>query len=116
MSLGKVGGLDSHPLRVLLIYSLAADLPYNEWGELLLRGPQVQIGCFEEESTSISSKDSSLADMEKEKWLYTGDMAKIDEDGNLFLKSKVDVDLLKAAKHLLTSVEPSDLDFDFERK
>jgi long-chain acyl-CoA synthetase len=46
-------------------------------GEVIARGPNVMAGYFQDrESTAAVLKDG---------WLYTGDLGRIDEDGNLFL-------------------------------
>jgi long-chain acyl-CoA synthetase len=49
-----------------------ADLPPGQIGELIIRGPQVMQGYWGEEGESSVIKDG---------WLYTGDVAVMDEDG-----------------------------------
>lgn len=51
------------------------DLPVGQIGELLVKGPQVMAGYWGEESSE--ENESSL----KDGWLYTGDVAVMDEDG-----------------------------------
>lgn len=53
------------------------DVAQGEVGELLLRGPGVM--------TCYYNDEKATADTLKDGWLYTGDMAKEDEDGFLFL-------------------------------
>ena len=53
------------------------DVKQGEVGELLLRGPGVMTCYYKDEKAT--------ADTLKDGWLYTGDMAKEDEDGFLFL-------------------------------
>jgi long-chain acyl-CoA synthetase len=48
------------------------DLPPGQIGELLIRGPQVMQGYWDEDAGSSVIKDG---------WLYTGDVAVMDEDG-----------------------------------
>ncbi len=49
------------------------ELPAGEIGELIVRGPQVMKGYWNRpEDTAAALRDG---------WLYTGDMAKMDEDG-----------------------------------
>lgn len=49
------------------------ELPMGEIGELIIRGPQVMKGYWNRpEDTASALRDG---------WLYTGDMAKMDEDG-----------------------------------
>jgi long-chain acyl-CoA synthetase len=50
------------------------DLPPYSIGELLVRGPQIMRGYLEEESNGGES-------VIKDGWLYTGDVAVMDEDG-----------------------------------
>jgi long-chain acyl-CoA synthetase len=51
--------------------------PPGEVGELIVKGPNVMKGYFKrEEETKAVLKDG---------WLYTGDMARIDEDGYIYI-------------------------------
>ncbi|WP_068615996.1 AMP-binding protein [Paenibacillus tuaregi] len=53
------------------------DLPLGEIGELIVRGPQVMKGYWNRpEETAASLRDG---------WLYTGDLARMDEDGFFFI-------------------------------
>jgi long-chain acyl-CoA synthetase len=53
------------------------DVPVGEEGELLIKGPQVMKGYWNRpEDTSAVIKDG---------WLYTGDVAKMDEDGYFYI-------------------------------
>lgn len=53
------------------------EVPVGEIGELIVKGPNVMIGYLKmPEETSIAIRDS---------WLYTGDMATMDEDGYFFI-------------------------------
>ena len=46
-------------------------------GEVIARGPNVMLGYFADEKATRSAL--------VERWLYTGDLGKLDDDGNLFL-------------------------------
>jgi long-chain acyl-CoA synthetase len=46
-------------------------------GEVIARGPNVMLGYYSDESATRSAL--------VERWLYTGDLGKLDDDGNLFL-------------------------------
>ncbi len=46
-------------------------------GEVIARGPNVMLGYFEDEEATRSTL--------VERWLYTGDLGKLDDDGNLYL-------------------------------
>src|SRR6201988_870938 len=46
-------------------------------GEVIARGPNVMLGYYEDEA---ATKKTLV-----ERWLYTGDLGRVDDDGNLFL-------------------------------
>jgi long-chain acyl-CoA synthetase len=53
------------------------DLPVGETGELVVRGPNLMDGYYERpEETALALRDG---------WLYTGDVARMDEDGYFFI-------------------------------
>jgi long-chain acyl-CoA synthetase len=53
------------------------DLPVGEVGELLLRGPQVMSGYWQNPvETALAIRDG---------WFYTGDLARIDDDGYYYI-------------------------------
>lgn len=54
------------------------DVPVGKEGELALRGPQVMMGYWNkpEETTNVKDADG---------WLYTGDIAKMDDDGYFYI-------------------------------
>jgi long-chain acyl-CoA synthetase len=54
-----------------------ADLPVGEIGELVIRGPQVMQGYWHRDQET----ESTL----KEGWLFTGDLAKMDEEGYFYI-------------------------------
>jgi long-chain acyl-CoA synthetase len=54
-----------------------ATLPVGEVGELAVRGPQVMAGYW--------ARPEETADMIRDGWLYTGDMARMDEDGYFYI-------------------------------
>jgi long-chain acyl-CoA synthetase len=54
------------------------ELPFGEAGELLMRGPQVMKGYFDDpESTAETLTDDG--------WLHTGDIARMDPDGYVWI-------------------------------
>ncbi|MBS4021912.1 MAG: long-chain fatty acid--CoA ligase [Dethiobacter sp.] len=54
-----------------------SDLPVGEVGELAVKGPQVMKGYWQ--------NDEETAQMLRGEWLFTGDMAKMDEDGYFYI-------------------------------
>lgn len=70
-------GLPIPGVEIKVVDIEGKELPPNEVGELIVRGENITPGYFqnEEETKKVL----------KEAWLYTGDLAKIDEDGYLFL-------------------------------
>lgn len=77
--LGSIGrGIPGVELKVVDDQG-AAILP-GDIGEILARGMNVMLGYFEDQE--------STADTIKDGWLYTGDLATIDEDGYIYLTAR----------------------------
>ncbi|MFQ6015575.1 MAG: long-chain fatty acid--CoA ligase [Anaerolineae bacterium] len=57
------------------------DLPPGEVGELVVRGPQVMKGYWNQPAETAEA----LRDGPDGKWLYTGDLARMDEDGYFYI-------------------------------
>jgi Acyl-CoA synthetases (AMP-forming)/AMP-acid ligases II len=55
-------------------------LPAGKLGELVVRGPQVMAGYF--------NRPDETADVLRNGWLYTGDIAYMDEDGYFFIADR----------------------------
>ena len=58
------------------------NLPPNTSGQLLIKGPQVMIGYFNNNKATHDTVD-------RDGWLYTGDLAMIDNDGYLTINDRV---------------------------
>ncbi len=73
----KLGGiglpLPGTDAKVVSLADRSAEMPPGEAGELLIKGPQVMAGYWK--------KPDATADMIKNGWLYTGDIASVDDDG-----------------------------------
>lgn len=54
-----------------------ADADASGVGEVVARGPNVMLGYYEDE---VSTRQTLI-----ERWLYTGDLGRLDDDGNLYL-------------------------------
>ncbi|MFZ2358383.1 MAG: long-chain fatty acid--CoA ligase [Anaerolineae bacterium] len=57
---------------------MPVDVAAGQEGELALRGPQVMMGYWNKPEETANVKDA-------EGWLYTGDIAKMDEDGYFYI-------------------------------
>jgi long-chain acyl-CoA synthetase len=53
------------------------DLPPGEVGELLLKGPNIMLGYY--------GRETETAETLRNGWLHTGDLAKKDEDGYVYI-------------------------------
>lgn len=73
--IGSIGlPFPSTDCKIVDLDNKSKDLPFDEVGELAVKGPQVMSGYHNrpDETKDVLSKDG---------WLYTGDIAKIDKDG-----------------------------------
>ncbi|MCM8782894.1 MAG: long-chain fatty acid--CoA ligase [Candidatus Omnitrophica bacterium] len=70
-------GLPLEDVEVKVVDENGKELPREEIGELLVKGPNVMKGYFKDESATKETL--------KEGWLYTGDLAKIDRDGYIYI-------------------------------
>jgi long-chain acyl-CoA synthetase len=64
-------------MKVVDLESGTRDLPVGQEGELLIRGPQIMKGYW--------NKPEETANVLKDGWLFTGDVARMDEDGTFFI-------------------------------
>jgi long-chain acyl-CoA synthetase len=64
--------------RIVNLEDGKTDMPVNEAGELLIRGPQVMKGYrnMPDETANVLTEDG---------WLHTGDIAKMDEEGYFYI-------------------------------
>jgi len=70
-------GLPIPDVEVKVVDSDDNELSVGQVGELLVKGPNVMKGYF-----NLPSETSQVI---KDGWLYTGDMARIDEDGYIYI-------------------------------
>jgi long-chain acyl-CoA synthetase len=71
--------------RIISLTDEKTVMPQGEPGELVIRGPQVMFGYHNmpDETQFVLRKDPD--DPQGGPWLYTGDIARMDEDGYFFL-------------------------------
>lgn len=75
----KAGSIGTSIINVenKVVNELGEDLPAGEVGELIVRGPNVMKGYYKmPEETNATIRDG---------WLYTGDLAKVDEEGYFYI-------------------------------
>ncbi|MFF4621448.1 class I adenylate-forming enzyme family protein [Nonomuraea jabiensis] len=70
-------GLPSPVVDVRVVDPMGAELPPGEVGELCVRGPNVILGYW--------NKPEATAETFVRGWLHTGDLAKIDEEGFVYI-------------------------------
>jgi long-chain acyl-CoA synthetase len=75
---GSVGiGFPSTDYKVVDLAAGTEEVPNGELGEVIIRGPQIMKGYWNmPEETAVTLRDG---------WLYTGDIARMDEDGFLYI-------------------------------
>ncbi|MFC2072541.1 class I adenylate-forming enzyme family protein [Chloroflexota bacterium] len=96
---GKLGsvGKTLPGWEVNIVDDNGRELPPNQAGEIIIRGPIMKGYYNNLQATAETIKDG---------WLYTGDVGKIDEDGNLFLNGrKKDIIIVKGQ-----NISPSDIE------
>ncbi|MEM3562794.1 MAG: AMP-binding protein [Candidatus Jordarchaeaceae archaeon] len=76
--IGSIGlPLTDTEAKIVDIVEGVEEMPVGEPGELIIRGPQVFKGYLD--------MPEETADTIREGWLYTGDIAKMDEDGYFYI-------------------------------
>jgi len=78
-ALSKPGscGKEFFHLEIRIVDENGTDLPQGEVGELIIKGPNVMLGYWRDpEATRETLRDG---------WLWTGDLAKRDEDGFIYI-------------------------------
>ncbi|HRO59483.1 MAG TPA: long-chain-fatty-acid--CoA ligase [Burkholderiaceae bacterium] len=61
------------------------ELPQGEVGELVTRGPQVMLGYWRNDAAN----DSAYVEIDGKRFLRTGDLASVDEDGYFFMRDRL---------------------------
>ena len=73
-------GIPIPGLEVRIVDDNGAGLPSGEIGELIVRGKNVMLGYYKDEKAT--------AEVIRNGWLHTGDLARIDGDGYIFLTGR----------------------------
>ncbi|MGV3487975.1 MAG: long-chain-fatty-acid--CoA ligase [Tuberibacillus sp.] len=78
---GSIGiGIPQTEYKIVDVETGTTELPYGELGELVIKGPQVMKGYWHmPEETENTLRDG---------WLYTGDIAKMDENGYVYIMDR----------------------------
>ena len=77
---GSIGVSLSRNIELKIVDSKGVELAPGKIGELLVKGPNVMQGYYKkEEATGETIKDG---------WLYTGDMARFDHDGYVYIAGR----------------------------
>ncbi len=84
-----------------------AVLPQGEEGELALRGPQVMVGYWNKPEETAHTKD-------EDGWLYTGDIARMDEDGYFYIVDRKK-DLIIASGYNIVPREVEEVLFEYPK-
>lgn len=100
---GSIGlPLPEMDMRIVSLDDGETDVPVGQVGELLMAGPNVMVGyhgMLEETQNALRAKDGK-------RWLYTGDIARMDEDGYFYIVDrKKDMALIGGFNVYPTTVE-----------
>lgn len=90
--------------EVRLVDSNGCDVPADAVGEILLRGPSMMAGYHKDPAATAAVLDS-------EGWLRTGDLARRDEDGHVFVTGRLKEMIVKAG----VNVSPREVELALSR-
>jgi len=83
---GSVGiPLQSTRVKIVDLGDGKQEMPIGEEGELIAQGPQIMKGYY-----NISKEtERTIREFENQKWIFSGDVARMDEDGYLSIVDRV---------------------------
>ena len=68
-------------MRIVSLDDEETDVPVGEIGELLMAGPNIMVGYHR----MPDETENTLRERDGKRWLYTGDIARMDEDGYFYI-------------------------------
>ena len=100
---GSIGlPLPEMDMRIVSLEDEETDVPVGEIGELLMAGPNVMVGYH----GMLEETQNALRERDGKRWLYTGDIARMDEDGYFYIVDrKKDMALIGGYNVYPTAVE-----------
>lgn len=100
---GSIGlPLPEMDMRIVSLDDGETDVPVGDIGELLMAGPNVMIGYH----GMPTETENTLREKDGKKWLYTGDIARMDDDGYFYIVDrKKDMALIGGYNVYPTAVE-----------
>lgn len=100
---GSIGlPLPEMDMRIVSLEDGVTDVPVGEIGELLMAGPNVMAGYH----GMLEETQSALREQSGKRWLYTGDIARMDEDGYFYIVDrKKDMALIGGYNVYPTTIE-----------
>ena len=79
---GSIGlPLPEMDMRIVSLEDGETDMPVGEAGELLMAGPNIMVGYH----GMLEETQSVLREKDGKRWLYTGDIARMDNDGYFYI-------------------------------
>ncbi len=100
---GSIGfPLPEMDMRIVSLEDGETDMPVGEVGELLMAGPNLMVGYH----GMLAETQTALREKAGKRWLYTGDIARMDEDGYFYIVDrKKDMALIGGFNVYPTTVE-----------
>ncbi len=100
---GSIGlPLPEMDMRIVSLEDGETDVPVGEIGELLMAGPNVMAGYH----GMLEETHNALREQSGKRWLYTGDIARMDEDGYFYIVDrKKDMALIGGYNVYPTTIE-----------
>lgn len=85
----KVGSIGipfpDNDIKIVDVETGTRELPVGETGELIVKGPTVMPGYWNKPEETANTLREGPSPGSGERWLYTGDIAKMDEDGYFYI-------------------------------